>query len=149
MIIGYFGFKQGMILICTSDSEKNVADITKYKTSGLSSNDAKDFLPVLLKYMETEKPYLNSQLSISELAEQINIPTNHLSQIINEQTGKNFFEFINSFRVEEVKLQISDNQDKKFTLLAIALDSGFNSKTVFNTFFKKETGLTPRQFLKQ
>ncbi len=147
MIIGYFGFKQGMVWICTSGSEKDVADMTKYKTSGLSSNDAKNFLPVLIKYMETEKPYLNSQLSISELAEKLNMPSNHLSQIINEQTGKNFFEFINSFRVEEVKLQISDNQDKKFTLLAIAFDSGFNSKSSFNSIFKKQTGLTPKQYM--
>lgn len=149
MIIGYFGFKQGMVFLRPADTGQDVADAIKYKTSGLSSDDAKDFLPVLLKYMETDKPYLNSQLSISDLAGQLNIPSNHLSQIINEQVGKNFFEFVNSYRVEEVKLQISGNKEKKFTLLAIAFDSGFNSKSSFNSIFKKQTGLTPKEYMKR
>jgi len=148
MIIGYFGFKQGMVLIGLPGTEKDVSGISKYKTSGLNSNDAKSFLPLLLKYMETNKPYLNSQLSISDLAKQLKIPSNHLSQIINEQIGKNFFEFINSYRVEEVKLQISGNKEKRFTLLAIAFDSGFNSKSSFNSIFKKQTGLTPKEYMK-
>ena len=97
--------------------------------------------------MKTEKPYLNSQLSISMLAEQIKIPSNHLSQIINEQEGKNFFEFVNNYRIEEVKQRIIENQDKKFTLLAIAYDSGFNSKSSFNRIFKKQEGLTPNQYI--
>lgn len=147
MIIGYFGFKQGIIFMGSPDQEKD-ADIIKYKTSGLSSDDAKDFLPVLLKYMETDKPYLNSQLSISDLAEQLKIPSNHLSQIINEQEGKNFFEFVNLYRVGEVKLRMLENHDKKFTLLAIAFDSGFNSKSSFNSIFKKQTGLTPKEYMK-
>ena len=147
MIIGYFGFKQGIVFINPANPEKE--KVSKYKTSGLNSTDAKDFLPVLLKYMETNKPYLNSQLSISDLAEQLKIPSNHLSQIINEQVGKNFFEFVNSYRVEEVKLLISENHDKKFTLLGIAFDSGFNSKSSFNSIFKKQTGLTPKEYTKE
>ena len=83
-------------------------------------------------------------LSITELAGQLEIPSNHLSQIINEQVGENFFEFVNTYRVKEVQDRIKENQDKKFTLLAIAFDSGFNSKSSFNSIFKKQTGITPK-----
>jgi AraC-like DNA-binding protein len=147
MIIGYFGFKQGLTYLSNSNGHDKNIEIIKYKTTGLSSKRAKEFLPVLLKYMETNKPYLNPQLTISMLAEQINIPSNHLSQIINEQVGKNFFEFVNNYRIEEVKNRILDNHGQKFTILAIAFDSGFNSKSSFNSIFKKQTGLTPKQYI--
>jgi AraC-like DNA-binding protein len=147
MIVGYFGFKQGIIFIGGNDLINTSEEKVKYKTSGFSSDAAKDFLPVLLNFMETKKPYLDSRLSISDLADQIEIPSYQLSQIINGQLGKNFFEFVNSYRVEEVKRRILDNQDKKFTLLALAFDSGFNSKSSFNSIFKKHTGLTPKEYM--
>jgi AraC-like DNA-binding protein len=149
MIIGYFGFKQGMIFFGSSSGESSNVDPEKYKTSGLRSEDAKAFLPILLEYMESKKPFLNNRLTISELAGQLEIPTNHLSQIINEQVGKNFFEFVNQYRVEEVKQRILENHERKFTLLAIAFDSGFNSKSSFNSIFKKQTGLTPKEYMKR
>jgi AraC-like DNA-binding protein len=149
MIIGYFGFKQGIIFMGTPITEVDDVDIEKYKTTGLSSEDARKFLPTLLNFMESEKPYLNNQLTISQLADQLKIPQHHLSQIINEQIGKNFFEFVNSYRVEEVKRRIAGNKNNKFTLLAIAYDSGFNSKSSFNTIFKKQTGLTPKEYMKR
>jgi len=97
--------------------------------------------------MTNEKPYLDSELSLIKLAGLLYIPSHHLSQIINEQLGKNFFEFINEYRVEEVKLLMAKNKDRKYTLLSIAYDSGFNSKSTFNSIFKKYTGITPKQYM--
>lgn len=148
MIIGYFGFKQGLIFLSIELNNKTAAD-QKYKSTGLSTGQSIEYLDHLLKYMEQEKPYLQSQLTIAELAEQINIPSYQLSQIINEQLNKNFFEFVNEYRVKEFQERISKNLGDKFTLLAIALDSGFNSKSSFNNIFKKQTGLTPKQFVQQ
>jgi AraC-like DNA-binding protein len=101
----------------------------------------------VLAYMKTEKPYLISDISIDKLAEMLDLTSHHLSQIINEQFGKNFFEFINEYRVEEVKQQIARNRGEKYTLLSIAHDSGFNSKSTFNSTFKKYTKLTPKQYM--
>jgi AraC-like DNA-binding protein len=83
------------------------------------------------------------------LADQIGMHPNQLSWLLNESMGKNFSEFINHYRVEAFKEMAKDPNKGHLTLLGLAYDSGFNSKTVFNTYFKKETGLTPRQFLKQ
>ncbi len=79
----------------------------------------------------------------------MNISVNHLSQVINEQLGMTFFDYVNSYRVEEVKARLSSPDVKNFTLLGIAYDSGFNSKSSFNSIFKKFTGLTPSQFAKE
>jgi len=72
---------------------------------------------------------------------------NHLSQVINQQSGKNFFKFINEYRVEEAKRLLTDQSTQKYTILAIAYDCGFNSKSSFNTIFKQYTGKTPSDFI--
>ena len=98
--------------------------------------------------MEKEKPYLNGKLSLKEVADSLNISVNHLSQVINEQTGMSFFDFVNKYRIEEVKVRLTDPKNEQFTLLAIAFDCGFNSKSSFNSIFKKIMGFTPSQFSK-
>ena len=148
IIIGYFGLKQGVIFISLpvqNPTEENTDK--KYKSTGLSSEDAKDFLPNLLNYMKTEKPYLDGELSLIKLADLMNIPTHHLSQIINEQLKMNFFEFVNEYRVEEVKQKMMENQEGIYTILSLALDSGFNSKSSFNSVFKKMTHQTPKEYM--
>jgi adenylate cyclase len=102
----------------------------------------------LLNYIKEEEPYLDPNLSLRALAEQIGIHPNQLSWLLNESMGKNFSEFINHYRVETFKKIAADPRNAHITLIGLAYDSGFNSKTVFNTYFKKETGLTPKQFLK-
>ncbi len=145
MIIGYFGFKQGIIFLNVQENPVT----SKYKTTGLSSEKAKELLPELLNYMEKNKPYLDPKLTISQLSEKTGIPAHHISQIINEHLDKNFFEFVNSYRIDEVKRKISQNLNKQYTLLAIAFDSGFNSKSSFNSIFKKYMGITPKEYAKQ
>ena len=103
----------------------------------------------LLNFMESEKPYLDGDLTLYDLAAQMQVPPHLLSQIINRQSGKSFFDFVNHYRVEDVKRRIREEAHLRQTLLAIALDCGFNSKASFNRVFKKMTGLTPTELVKK
>jgi len=160
--LGYFGFKQQVIYVNKSpDLKKSELNLhpeikqlsnektkERYKNSSLDEKTAKEYLSGLLSYMNKEKPYLNGKLSLKEVADYLGLSTNHLSQVINEQTGMSFFDFVNKFRVDEIKIRLSDQKYKYFTLLAIAYDCGFNSKSSFNSIFKKSTGTTPSEYIK-
>ena len=123
---------------------------SKPKKKGLLDQVAiKTYTDLLLTYVKEMEPYLDSNLSLRSLAEQIGIHPNQLSWLLNESIGKNFNEFINQYRFETFKKIVQNPKNANLTIEGLAYDSGFNSKTVFNTFFKKETGLTPKQFLKQ
>lgn len=102
----------------------------------------------LMEYMDREKPYLNAELTIQDLSEKLNIPKTTLTSILNTHLGKNFFTFINEYRIESVKLKLLNPEYNHLTLLAIAYDSGFNSKSSFNNLFKQYTGLTPSEYKK-
>ena len=147
ILIGYFGLKQKVILgndfkeQQLLDKEKN-----KYSGSSLKEDEASKYSKQLSEFMQSEKPYLNPDLTLQLLASQINITPHYLSQVINEQFKVNFFEYINQFRVEEVKARINNPKYKSFSLLGIAVDSGFNSKSAFNRVFKKFTNQTPSQY---
>ena len=99
----------------------------------------------LLHLMDTNKPYLKSDLKISELADQLIVPGYQLSQLINEEFLVNFYDFVNKYRVEEAKRLLLDN-NRNYKIIAIAYEVGFNSKATFNRVFKKFTGLTPSDF---
>ncbi|HVG41897.1 MAG TPA: helix-turn-helix domain-containing protein [Chitinophagaceae bacterium] len=99
----------------------------------------------LLLYMEANKPYLKSDLKISELADLLSVPSYQLSQVINDEFLVSFYDFINKYRVEEAKkLLVEDSRNYK--ILAIAYEVGFNSKATFNRVFKKFTDMTPSEF---
>jgi len=98
----------------------------------------------LIEHMQTRKPYTNTILTLDRLAEQIGIPARTLSSVINRQFSCNFYEFINSYRVEETKQLLNKHPDK--TILEIMHEAGFNSKATFNTFFKKTVGKTPTEY---
>jgi AraC-like DNA-binding protein len=100
----------------------------------------------LISLMENEKPFLEPDLNLLELAEKVNLSRNQLSYIINQNHQKNFNEFVNSYRVEEVKRLMFDPANKNLKLISIAYDSGFNSKASFNRIFKQMTNMTPSQF---
>ena len=125
------------------------AQPTRYAHSSLSHDDAKLINDRLLCYMQEHKPYLENHLNLRSLAKELDVNANYLSQVINEKHDKNFFEFINSYRVNELKQMMNDPNNRQFTLLSMAFDCGFNSKTTFNTAFKRITGLTPSQYLKK
>jgi AraC-like DNA-binding protein len=100
------------------------------------------------RYMETEKPYLTPALTLEKLAGQMRLQPRLLSNIINRHFDCNFFEFINSYRVEEAKRMLADDKHADKTMLDIMLDVGFNSKATFNTLFKKKAGMTPSEYRK-
>ena len=102
----------------------------------------------LINSIEQDSLYLNPDLTLKSLAVQLDIHPNQLSWLINHEFNKNFSEFINHYRVEAFKKISINPENSHITLIGLAYDSGFNSKTVFNTFFKKETGMTPMQYLK-
>ncbi len=118
----------------------------KYEKSGLKNKDARQYLDRLMIYMEENKPYLDVDLSIHDVSDEMEIPRHYLTQVINGMLGKNFYTFINEYRIEEVKKLLTDEAYSKFTLTSIAFEAGFNSKSSFNSIFKTSTGMTPSQF---
>ncbi|HSH50785.1 MAG TPA: helix-turn-helix domain-containing protein [Bacteroidales bacterium] len=119
---------------------------TRYKKSGLDENVANEILNSLDKLFEDEKRYLNSRLSLSELAEKLNVSTHNLSEVINTKLNKNFYDFINSYRIKEVINMLNDAKYSNYSLLAIGYEAGFSSKSAYYSAFKKVTGSTPSQY---
>lgn len=149
ILIGYFGLKQKGIFQNPGKESFVLEQLPeKYSGSGLKESDASEYIENLNKYLEEEKPYLNPELTLPQLAIDVSIPSHYLSQIINEYFNMNFFDFINRQRVEDVKMKIADPHFNHYSILGIAFESGFNSKSAFNRVFKKFTGLTPSEFKK-
>ena len=105
-------------------------------------------LDKLKTFMKIEKPFLNPMLSLRILANNMSIHPNQLSWLLNQVVGKNFNEFINQQRIEHFKKLVVDPSNSHISLIGLAYESGFNSKTVFNTAFKKEVGMTPKEYQK-
>lgn len=103
----------------------------------------------LLNLMETEKPFLDSEITLPKLGKMLLLNTYQTSYLINTSFGENFFTFINRYRINECKAMLADHRNNHLTILGIAYNSGFNSKTAFNTAFKKVTGLSPRDYKEQ
>lgn len=120
----------------------------KYRKSGLGGDQSARLYARLLEVMERDRPYLDADLTLFSLAAILNWPANHLSQVINTHEQKNFFDFVNGYRIEAIKQRIRSGQYEHLTLLSIAYECGFNSKAAFNRAFKKITGLTPSAFRK-
>ena len=99
--------------------------------------------------MKEEKIYLDPDLTLKKLSEKLFVHYNHLSQIVNDQLNQSFNDFVNNYRIAEAKFMLKDPEESEKTILEIAYDVGFYSKSVFNTAFKKFTGLTPSQFRKE
>lgn len=164
VFMGYFGIKQVGIFTNQIEHEKDVeadsediiqtliietvSEKKKYAKSGLNEDSAKDLHQRLSLIMATEKLYCEPILNLAELATHMNIHPNYLSQVINDLEGVNFYDYINTLRIEEFKRLVALPENKKYTFLALAYDCGFNSKSAFNRFFKKITDLSPSEYLK-
>ena len=98
------------------------------------------------KFIKSEKNFLDANLSLDSVAENLLINKSYLSRIINMELEKGFSDYVNELRVEEAKRYMSNPEFKNYTLLSIGLEAGFNSKSAFNSAFKKYTGMTPSQF---
>jgi AraC-like DNA-binding protein len=126
---------------------------TKLTTEILKENEKtqinKEEIKQLTSYMETEKPYLNPSLTIRNLSEKIKMNSRDVSVLINQHLNQHFFDFVNEYRIKEAMKILKDPAKKEFTVLEILYEVGFNSKSSFNTAFKKNTGYTPTQFKKK
>ncbi|MCF6270403.1 MAG: helix-turn-helix domain-containing protein [Melioribacteraceae bacterium] len=152
--IGYLGFSRSevfteLVSIESKEIERGKTTNDKYEKSGLSKEKADEYYQKLIQLMEDEKIFKQTKLTLSELAEMIPISSHNLSEVINTKTEMNFFDFINRYRIEEVKKGMLKLENSNFTLLAIAMDAGFNSKSSFNTLFKKYENVTPSEYRKE
>ncbi|MBC2838694.1 AraC family transcriptional regulator [Robiginitalea sp. SC105] len=100
----------------------------------------------LRSHLASGKPYLDPHLTLKDLAAQLGMPSRQLSTLINAELGKSFFDLINGYRIEEAKRILRESSDPKLTILEVMYEVGFNSKSSFNTAFKKYTGSTPSAF---
>lgn len=132
-----------------SETETSVIKKKKYSKSGLSQEAATKLHDDLMKLMSSEKIYTQSDLTLVQLAKKLSTHPNYLSQVINHFESKNFYDYINTLRVDDLKERLSSSQNKKYTLLSHAFDSGFNSKSTFNKYFSKVTGMTPTEYLEK
>jgi AraC-like DNA-binding protein len=163
-LMGFFGVRQNSIFVKIKSPNEPLPvrvnhpgpkeemippHFQKYKRSGLNKAKADNIYIKLMDCMEKQKPYLNPDISLFNLAELLSVQSNHLSQVINEKENQSFFDYINGYRVKAVKEMIVAGKLLEHTLLGIALDCGFNSKASFNRAFKKSTGFTPTEFKNQ
>ncbi|MEI6263923.1 MAG: AraC family transcriptional regulator [Sphingobacteriia bacterium] len=129
--------------------DKETVTIEKPKTKRLSESQMENLSIHLTALMETEKMYLDNDLNLPTIAEKLGIGIHEASFLINETAGDNFYNYINKFRVEEAKRLLASAKMEQLNILGIAFASGFNSKTTFNTTFKKIVGISPSQFSKE
>lgn len=123
-------------------------EIGKYRNSNLKSDLIEKYKLDLIKVMTDDKLYLNSKLSIHDVSKKLNIPRQYISEVLNIHMNISFQDFINQYRIEEFVYRLKKDQNDHYTLLGIATDVGFSSKSSFNATFKKFKGLTPSQFKK-
>lgn len=168
--IGYFGVKQvGIFSNVYNDGPKSEKEIklyadtkeknsgeanqsypkTKYQRSTLTDEEAKKIHGQLYKLMVNDKLFKDPDLSLGELASKLQVHSNTVSQVINSYENKTFYDYINGLRIGEFKTLAADPQSSRYTLLSLAFECGFNSKTAFNRNFKKATGLSPSEYLNQ
>lgn len=161
ILLGYFGITQVNVFgskvatvpteILINDEKEQEPDTlyhpVKYQYSNLSEDESLQIHEELLKVLEREKPFLNPELTLSELAKLIPTHPNKLSEVINKYEQKNFYDLINERRIQEFLRLINMPENKQYTLMSLAYDCGFNSKASFNRNFKKYTGKTPSEYL--
>jgi|TARA_B110000483_G_scaffold80377_1_gene99979 AraC-like DNA-binding protein len=151
--VSYFGIKQPYLFkVIPEENEEFMAlkkkneSKRKYKNSNLTEEQKEEYVKHIFTFMDEERPFINAELTVQDLSKQLNISRHHLTELLNNDIGKNFFTFINEYRVEEVKRRLLDARFEHLTIVAIAFESGFNSKSTFNSIFKQNTGNTPSQW---
>jgi AraC-like DNA-binding protein len=125
------------------------SDYSKYKTSSLNAENIETNKSELLRLMNEEKLFKNNKLTVNDVAKQLNIPRQHLSEILNVHMKIGFQDLLNQYRVEEFIECLNSETHKNYTLLGIANEVGFSSKSSFNTTFKKLKGMTPSKYKRQ
>ena len=156
LFIGFFGIRQVGIFHSQQteapeikEEIEEVPEKKKYQKSGLSADASEILHRDLSELMNTQKLFRESELSLADLAERLHTQPNYLSQVINEREAKNFYDYINTLRIEEFMRLATSPDSRKYTLLGLAQECGFNSKSSFNRYFKKVTGKSPSVFVQE
>ncbi len=154
--LGYFTMRQKEVFPFSYNDRKEVAELleeqentTEQQLYYFSSERLQLTKNDLLEKMETKKPYLDPELSLPTLAHQMNLSLHEMSELVNQGFQENFAQFVNRYRVEESKRLLLSRQHGHLSIVGIAFEAGFNSKTTFNTVFKKNTGISPTEYQKQ
>ncbi len=148
--LGVYGFLFDVNKLHQHNIEAGGMDLKREDETSLEKVDLPIFsqqMQILNQLMEKETPYLDARLTLAGLAKMMEMPPGILSRIINHEAGMNFNDYVNSFRVQRVKNEIKEGKTSTYSLLAIAFESGFNSKATFNRTFKKLTGQSPSTFV--
>jgi len=149
LVLGFYGLRQGNIFVSREIKiDLNRALEISFSSEKLETSE-EQFIQKLLDFMKAEKPFLDPELTIARLADLLGSGPERLSAILNGRLNKNFFDFVNHYRVEEYKKQVLNPSNSKLSLLGIAWDCGFNSKATFNRVFKQLTGNTPGEYRQQ
>lgn len=122
--------------------------LEKYRGAKIPESQSSQIIKEIKRCMDEKKPYLNAEFKLADLANEINYPLHEISQVLNQDLNQSFPDFVNKYRVEEVKKRMEDKAYARFTFFAIAQQCGFNSKTSFYRIFKNETGKTPADYVK-
>jgi len=144
--LGFWGSQQGAVFNMNGNPTF-IGELQHVEIQVVEKHYKKE-ADLLKRVMMNEKPYLNPSLTIHDLAQLINIPAHVLSKVINREFHNNFFEFVNAYRIKEFQQRAFSSEYKNMTILAVAFDCGFNSKSAFNRIFKDITGITPGVFIK-
>jgi AraC-like DNA-binding protein len=148
-ILGYEGLFQEEVFSNSTELQLLTTEHSaKQDTKNIekSAEEVKKLVPGLLKYLEEKKPYLNEGLTLSDLAKHLGMSRNQLSSVLNNGIGESFYTFINKYRVEEAKRLIAHPKNANFTILSLAYEAGFPSKSSFHNIFKNLTGMTPAEY---
>lgn len=143
LILGFYGLRQRDVFITQQSIKKNVEVQQALTTEKVQHV----FVSKLLKYMEQHQPYLDSEINLSTLSTQLNVKPEFLSSIINSELDQNFFDFINKYRIEEFKIQVTRQENKHLSIIGVAYDCGFNSKAAFYRAFNKFEGMSPTAYI--
>lgn len=147
--ISMFDKKSALLLSNNSSSEEAVIDIEHEIYEAKTSPEIENWKAKIESILETQQLYQNPELTLTDVAKKLNTNAAIISKTINQGFGLNFNDFINNYRIEAVKNSFKQGEHKKSTLLGIAFDCGFNSKATFNRAFKKNTGLSPKDFIEK
>ena len=151
--LGYYGVNQTKVLLpdflIQEAPPEEKGKEKQPQISRLNDTEGKELKAALEKVLLTEKPYLDEQLTLGKLAQLVDTTDKKLSTLLNQQMNTTFYDLINKYRVDTVKEKLNSTEFENLTLLGIAYESGFKSKTSFNRIFKKETGLSPSEYKKK
>ena len=132
------------------DADSKPVAEKKYKTLNISEEECRRLAVKLEEVMQNEKPYIQADLKIAELAAVVGASAHTLSYLFNHYLERNYYDYINDFRIAEFKRLVATTDDiSKFTLTALAQECGFNSRASFFRYFKKVTGITPSEYIQQ